>query len=342
MSVERGLEVRVGEEVVRAADGVLLGARVSRADDRPGVAALEFAPAPLWAELGLGVSVSVDDPAAPGVDTAPFTGMVVGWELESWAGRRVLRVHAEDALGRLQGPPALRVWEQASDADVVGDVLRAAGVPFDAPRDWSPQPGEVHQIECSDLTFVVGRAARQGAVVRVRAGRVRFERAASGARRVLDGVIAARVKVDPREVAAELLAEGWDPVRGEPAEVLVDAASVRGVEGAPLERDRSSAGSPHPWRLPAGATSPQDLGRLAREALAQRARTLVTAELEVHGLRPADLGDVVRVPDLAGGLEVVGVVTAIEQVWSVGRTPLVRLTVRGDTAPRWVRAGRAA
>ena len=105
-------------------------------------------------------------------DATLFKGKVVRHRVEAGNEGSLLRIELKDAAVKLTQPRRSAVFRDQSDADLVGQLLRAAGVAVGAIASTEPRHAEILQYECSDWDFIVSRADVNGLLAVVEDGKV--------------------------------------------------------------------------------------------------------------------------------------------------------------------------
>lgn len=255
------------------------------------------------------------------VDTILFDGLVVRHAVESTGEGTQLRVELKDAAVKLTRQRKSAVFRKQSDDQIIGDLVRAAGVRVGKLATAAPKHDELVQYYASDWDFIVARADVQGMVVNVHLGAVSVQpMALTGEPRLdlahgMDGVSVLELELDAGQQWAEVAGVGWDLQKQAPSapEQATDPKIQVGKQGQldPAAVATKLGGAKytllHPVALPSAELKTWADARLLRSRLA-----LLRGRAVVPGnplLAPLDVVTVSGVGDRFDGKALVSAVT---------------------------------
>jgi Rhs element Vgr protein len=203
MSVEIHRELnRIPEATLVLLDGSVAARKFALSDD------------PFF-ELGKRIKIALryegDD-----ADTMLFDGLVVRHAVESLAEGTQLRVELKDAAFKLTRQRKSAVFRKQSDDQIIGKLIRDAGVRVGKLATTKPAHDELVQYYASDWDFIVARADVMGMVVSVHLGAVSVQpMAPAGEPRLelahgLGSVSELELELDAGQQWAEVAGVGWD------------------------------------------------------------------------------------------------------------------------------------
>jgi Rhs element Vgr protein len=150
-------------------------------------------------------------------DTKVFKGLVVRHGVESRYEGSQLRVELKDAAFKLTRQRKSAVHREQRDDEVIGKLIRAAGLKAGALAAGNTVHKELVQYHASDWDFIVSRADVQGLVVDVHQGQVGLAKMQpSGAAKATldwgqDEIHEFDLQIDGAPQWAELDSLAWDP-----------------------------------------------------------------------------------------------------------------------------------
>lgn len=167
-----------------------------------------------------------------------FDGTVTGLEamfLQADTARLI--VLADDPLNSLRRTRRTRVFEDMTDADVIGQIADEHGLTAEVP-DGTSMHRAIAQFDQSDLAFVRERARRLGADVAVDGDRLlvaprRDRRGEAIACAFRQNLREASLLADTGRVVTEVAVSGWDPSTKEAIDVTAGPSTIA-AERLPL------------------------------------------------------------------------------------------------------------
>jgi phage protein D len=229
-----------------------------------------------------------------------------------------LTILAEDALAKLRLKRSSRVFDQATDADMINRLLQDAGLRGDVQLD-GPTHAQRWQAGLSELALLRERAAALDARISLRDGSVAVKDRPADDRPItltrLNELIRFDLRADIAGQRSAVRVQGWD-VQGKQAiteEAGADAARAvaesQGRTGAEIV-EAAWGDSPEDLHLEAPATS-DEARRLAEARMKARARRFVRGSGVTRGTPDLRIGAKVELLDLGAWFSGIWEVTAV-------------------------------